>query len=379
MLRLLHCRRQIHQRFSRSYSLIPRIGINFMTARSKPHGLSERAQHVFKVLVETYITGGQPIGSRTLARDAGLELSPATIRNIMADLEDMGLLCAPHTSAGRVPTVQGYRFFIDTLLTVRQVTSLEVQRVCDDLSMDGDVHRLLERTSRLLSDVTRLAGVVTLPRVEHRSLQHAEFLPLSENRVLAILAFSNNEVQNRVIHTEKRYSSAELQQAANYLNQAFAGRELTAVRDKLLKEMTSAREEMNRMMQAVVEMAQKAFQSADADDDYVLAGHTNLMGFEELADLAKLRELFEAFNQKRDILHLLDQALNAQGVQIFIGEESGYKFLDHCSVVTSTYETDGQALGVLGIIGPTRMAYERVIPIVDLTAKVLGSALKSFQ
>ncbi len=339
--------------------------------------LSKRAQHLFKMLVERYISEGQPVGSRTLARDAGLELSPATIRNVMADLEEMGLIRAPHTSAGRMPTVRGYRLFVDTLLAVKQPLSSDIQRICKDLGAPRDIQSLMEKASTMLSEVTHLAGVVMLPRTEHRALTHVEFLPLSDNRVLAILVINNSEVQNRIIYTERSYSTAELQQAANYLNQAFKGRELKAVRDKLLNEMIGVREEMDRMMQAAIEMAQKALDPGEICDDYVLSGQTNLMEVAKLADIDKLRQLFEAFNQKREILHILDQALNAQGIQIFIGEESGYKFLDDYSVVTSTYEADRQVLGVLGVIGPTRMSYERVIPIVELTAKVLGSALKS--
>ncbi len=346
-----------------------------MVASVKEGILSARAQHLFRLLVERYISDGQPIGSRTLARDAGMDLSPATIRNVMADLEDLGLIRSPHTSAGRVPTTRGYRFFVDSLLTVKAVSQQEVMRLHADLGTEDDINRLLAKTSNLLSEVTRLAGVVMVPRAEHRALRHVEFVRMSDTRVLVILVINNNEVHNRVICTTRTYSESELQQASNYLNHVFAGRELFEVRDQLVAEMSSAQQEMNRMMQAAVEMAQKAFETPH--DDYVWAGQTNLMGIEAWADIAKLRQLFEAFGQKRDVLHLLDQALNAQGVQIFIGDESGYEFLDDCSLVTSTYSADGKVLGVLGIIGPTRMAYERVIPIVDVTAKVLGLALKS--
>ncbi|MGH8469396.1 MAG: heat-inducible transcriptional repressor HrcA [Gammaproteobacteria bacterium] len=346
-----------------------------MVASVKEGILSARAQHLFRLLVERYISDGQPVGSRTLARDAGMDLSPATIRNVMADLEDLGLIRSPHTSAGRVPTTRGYRFFVDSLLTVKAVSQQEVMRLHADLGIEDDINRLLAKTSNLLSEVTRLAGVVMVPRAEHRALRHVEFVRMSDTRVLVILVINNNEVHNRVICTARTYSESELQQASNYLNHVLVGRELFEVRDQLVAEMSSVQQEMNRMMQAAVEMAQKVFETPH--DDYVWAGQTNLMGIEAWADIAKLRQLFEAFSQKREILHLLDQALNAQGVQIFIGDESGYEFLDDCSLVTSTYSADGRVLGVLGIIGPTRMAYERVIPIVDVTAKVLGLALKS--
>lgn len=346
-----------------------------MTASAKESFLSARAQYLFKLLVERYIVDGQPIGSRTLARDAGMELSPATIRNVMADLEDLGLIRSPHTSAGRVPTTRGYRLFVDSLLTVKEVSEQDVKRLRADLGTEDDINRLLAKTSNLLSEVTQLAGVVMVPRTEHRALRHVEFIKMSDTRVLVILVINHNEVHNRVICTARTYSESELQQASNYLNHAFAGEELVDVCNQLIGEMSSAQQEMNRMMQAAVEMAQKVFETPH--DDYVWAGQTNLMGIDAWADMAKLRQLFEAFSQKREILHLLDQGLSAQGVQIFIGDESGYEFLDDCSLVTSTYSADGRVLGVLGIIGPTRMAYERVIPIVDITAKVLGVALKS--
>jgi len=342
-----------------------------------PEKLSERAQFLFKCLVERYINDGQPVGSRTLARDAGLDLSPATIRNVMADLEDMGLLRSPHTSAGRVPTVRGYRLFIDSMMQVKPLDAGELERIARNLGEEDDVARLLDKTSLMLSQITRLAGIVTVPRSEQRSLRQVEFLNLGDNRVLAIMVVNNREVQNRIIHTARAYGADELLRAANYLNSAFAGRDLRQVREQILREMDAARDEMNRLMEVVIEVGQQVLISDRPDDDYVVAGQTNLMEFNELSDVEKLRQIFEAFNQKRDILHLLEQSFAADGVQIFIGEESGYEVLGECSVVTSTYSTDGRVLGVLGVIGPTRMAYERIIPIVDLTAKVLGSALKS--
>jgi len=339
--------------------------------------LSERAQYLFKCLIERYIADGQPVGSRTLARDAKLELSPATIRNVMADLEDCGLISSPHTSAGRIPTVKGYRRFVDCMITYKDPAPSDLVRLSDEVSNETDVRILMQKTSSLLSDVTKLAGLVMMPRTEHQSLRQVEFLSLSDNRVLVILVVNDREVQNRVIQTERRYSPSELTQAANYLNSAFSGKNINTVKKDLLHEMSATRKEMNSMMQAVVEMTQKVFIENEAVNDYILAGQTNLMDVNELSDIEKLRSLFEAFNQKRDILHLLDQALNATGVQIFIGEESGYEALDQCSVVTSPYGGDGETVGVLAVIGPTRMEYERVIPIVDITAKMLSSALNS--
>lgn len=342
-----------------------------------PIVLSERAQYLFKCLVERYIEDGQPVGSRTLARGARLDLSPATIRNVMADLEDLGLIRAPHTSAGRVPTVRGYRLFVDSMMTVRDLSSEEVRRISQDLAASEDHKTLVERASSVLSEITRFASIVMLPRVEHPSLRHVDFLPLSDNRVLAILVLNNQEVQNRIIQTERGYSAAELEQAANYLNQAFSGRDIEDVRARLLGELAQAREQLNSMMQAVIEVADKALTPSGPGQDYVVSGQTRLMGIDDLSRIDKLRDLFEAFQHKRDILHLLDQALHANGVQIFIGEESGYKALDDCSLVTATYEAEGRVLGVVGVIGPTRMPYERVVPAVDLTARILGAALKA--
>jgi len=308
--------------------------------------LDERSQYLLKVLVEKYIRDGQPVGSRTLSRDSGLALSPATIRNVMADLEDMGLVCSPHTSAGRIPTPQGFRFFVDSLITVQPPGSTELDRLRGQLDPDRNMPDLLTTTSNLLSEVTRLAGVVTLPRMERLMLRQVEFLPLSEQRILVILVVNDREVQNRIIHTRRPYSRSELEQAANYLNSAFLGRDLREARERLLAELREAREGMNRMMLAAIEVAEQAFVDEDEGEDYVLAGQTNLMGIEELANMDKLRQLFDAFNEKQQILHLLDGALHANGIQIFIGEESGYEVLDECSVVTAPYEVNGQLVGV---------------------------------
>ena len=339
--------------------------------------LTERSLQLFKLLVEHFIADGQPVGSRTLARDTNLDLSPATIRNVMSDLEDMGLLHSPHTSAGRIPTVKGYRLFVDSLLKVERLDIASVERISRELVSGGDIKALLERTSSLLSEVTRLAGIVMLPRMDHQELKQIEFVSLSDNRVLVILVVNDKEIENRIIVTNRKYTPSELQEAANYLNSIYRGRDLNAVRQRILDEMQGMKEHVNNWMQAVIEMSQKAFILKEKRDDYVLAGQTNLMDVAELSNIDKLKKLFDSFNQKRDILHLLEQAIQAKGVQIFIGEESGYEVLDDCSIVTSPYEVDGQILGVLGVLGPTRMDYERVIPIVDITAKMLGSALNS--
>jgi heat-inducible transcriptional repressor len=341
--------------------------------------LNERAQLLLKNLVERYIRDGQPVGSRTLSREGVMELSPATIRNVMADLEDMGLIHAPHTSAGRVPTIRGYRLFVDSLLTIRPLNKGMVSTLQKQMGLSSDPDKLLESASRQLSEVTSMAGVVMLPKREQISLRQVEFLPLSHNRVLVILVINEREVQNRIIQTQRNYSAAELQQIANYLNHLCAGHDLRRVRETLLNDMDSARSSMNQLMADAILMAQQAFSAEEQHGDFLLAGQTNLMSYDEMANLDKLRKLFEAFNRKRDILQLLDQALHADGVQLFIGEESGYEVLDECSVVTSPYKVDGEVIGVLGVIGPTRMAYDRVIPIVDVTAQLLGASLNQIK
>ncbi|MGK0298290.1 MAG: heat-inducible transcriptional repressor [Gammaproteobacteria bacterium] len=342
-----------------------------------PSQLSERSLFLFKSLVEHFINDGQPVGSRTLSRDIALDLSSATIRNIMADLEDLGLLQSPHTSAGRIPTAKGYRLFVDNLLRVNNITEVDVSHITRELDKEYDTQMLMEKTSNMLSEITRLAGVVMLPRQEKQVLKQIEFVSLSDNRILVILIMNDKEVQNRVIHTARNYSASELQEASNYLNQHYSGKDLDKVRETLLADLVKMRDDVNNSMQLAIEFASNAFGKDGHKDDFVLAGQTNLMDFAELCDVDKLKRLFESFNHKRDLLHLLEQAINAKGVQIFIGEESGYEVLDNCSVVTSPYEVDGRILGVLGVIGPTRMNYERIIPIVDITAKMLGIALNS--
>jgi heat-inducible transcriptional repressor len=346
-----------------------------MAAAASSKELNERARLLLKTLVERYIREGQPVGSRVLSRDSGLDLSPATVRNVMSDLEELGFLCAPHTSAGRIPTVQGYRFFIDTLLTVESLESEQVAQLRQQLDPSLDPQRLVKSASNLLSNVTQLAGIVMLPRQERSRLRQVEFLSLSDDQVLAILVMNDREVQNRIIRTGRRFTDSELHQASNYLNAVCGGKDLEAIRDQLIREMHQAREQMNEIMVAAISMAEEALLPPEEGDDVLVAGQTNLMDYGELADTERLRQLFDAFSRKRDILHLLDQALAAQGIQIFIGEESGSDIFDQCSLVTAPYGSEGRVLGVLGVIGPTRMAYDRVIPIVDVTARLLGAAL----
>ena len=349
-----------------------------MSLQANDESLNERAQQLLKLLVEHYIRDGQPVGSRTLSRDLGLNLSAATIRNVMADLEELGFVTSPHTSAGRVPTDKGYRFFVDTLLKFQPLEHEKIAAMQSRLVEHAeDPKALVAAASQMLSSITRLAGVVTLPRQSHAALSQIEFVPLSDNRVLAILVVNGREVQNRILQLERYYGADELRRASNYLNHQFGGKELSAVREHLVSQLKETREHLNQMMLDAIRLAQQVVNPAPAGGrmEYVMAGETNLMGFAELSNVEKLRRLFDAFTQQRDILHLLDQSLKAEGVQIFIGQESGYTILDDCSIVTAPYTLDQEVVGVLGVIGPTRMAYERIIPIVDITAKLLGSAL----
>lgn len=338
--------------------------------------LNERSLQLLKTLVERYISDGQPVGSRSLSKDSDLNLSPATIRNVMADLEDLGLVHSPHTSAGRVPTASGYRVFVDSLLTVKPLDSQELTRLQGSLAAhQHDTTNMVGMASRLLADLTNMAGVVTLPRREIVCFRHIEFLPLSHNRVLVIFVTNEQEVHNKIILTNKNFSPAELQQAANYINSIYSGRSLNAVREAVVNDLQADQERVTQAMLDAVGMAQQVFSQNGQKDDYVLAGETNLMGFSELADRDRLKALFEAFYQKQGVIDLLDQCMKADGVQIFIGEESGYQAFDHCSLVTSAYSVSDEVVGVLGVIGPTRMAYEKIIPYVDITAKLLGAAL----
>ncbi|HTP40710.1 MAG TPA: heat-inducible transcriptional repressor HrcA [Steroidobacteraceae bacterium] len=350
-----------------------------MSIEPREEALNERAQHLLRVLVQSYIRDGQPVGSRALTRDSGLGLSAATVRNVMADLEEMGFVSSPHTSAGRVPTDKGYRFFVDTLLTARVPAEVaEIGEIRRQLDLPhGSPGNLVATASQLLSSVTHLAGVVTLPQGPAAAVTHIEFMGLSENRVLVVLVLDDREVQNRIVQLERHYSGEELRRAAGFLNELCRGRSLRQVQEELVQQLRETHEHLNEVMLDAITVAQRMCSDDNAREriEYVMAGETNLMGLSPLSNVEKLRRLFEAFNEKRDILHLLDQSLKAEGVQIFIGQESGYGILDDCSIVTAPYSTAEGVMGVLGVIGPTRMAYERVIPIVDMTARLLGNAL----
>lgn len=348
-----------------------------MHSRQKPQPpgeLNERAQRLLRSLVAHYIRDGQPVGSQTLARESDLEVSPATIRNVMADLEELGFLQAPHTSAGRVPTARGYRFFVDSLLRTEPRAEEQMARLREQFPEVESTQHLISSASSLLSAVTHFVGLVTVPKRESFAFQYVDFVQLSGGRILAVLVFSDGEVQNRIIHPSSKFSPAELQRVANYLNEYYAGLTLSQVRERLLTELRDTRERMYRVMGRAISVAESAFVTEDPAD-LVLAGETNLMDCSDLSDLDKLRSLFDAFHRKRELLSLMEQCIHGQGVRLFIGEESGYQALGECSVVTAPYTADGRKLGVLGVIGPVRMDYDRVIPVVDATARLLGSAL----
>ena len=331
----------------------------------------ERAHTLFKLLVEQYLDSGAPVPSRSLA--SRMTVSSATVRSVMADLEEQGLISSPHTSAGRVPTNRGLRFFVDSLISVRPLDARNVQRLRAELHPDRPAEELAAAASRMLSHITRMAGVVTLPKPERVALRQVEFLPLSGGRALAILVVNEREVQNRVIHTDREYSEAELARAANLVNERYGGQALVDIRAALVKDMEADKERLNAIMQTALDVASKALANADEGDRYVVSGAPNLA--DALPDPAAMRELFDEFARKGAIVHLLDRCLESDGIQLFIGDESGYQMFDACSVVTAPYAVNSEVAGALGVVGPTRMAYQRVIPMVDVTARLLGAAM----
>lgn len=335
--------------------------------------LDHRAKTLLKTLIERYIAEGQPVGSRALSRYSGLDLSAATVRNVMADLEDLGFIASPHTSAGRIPTPRGYRFFVDSLLTVQPLESDKIH------AMEGRLHpsqpkELISNASQLISGLTHFAGIVLTPRRKSTRIRQIEFVSLSEKRILLILVTTDGDVQNRILFTERPYSPSELVVATNYLNQYFAGHDFEQIRHRVRQDLLELRGDLQNLMAAALAAGDEALHRAD--DQYIISGERNLLEVEELSsNMKRLRELFDLFEQRTALMQLLDVSHRADGIQIFIGGESGLAPLDECSVITAPYEVDGQIVGSVGVIGPTRMAYERVIPIVDITAKLLSSAL----
>jgi heat-inducible transcriptional repressor len=346
--------------------------------------LDDRARLLLKTLIERYIADGQPVGSRTLSRASGLELSPATIRNVMADLEDLGLIASPHTSAGRVPTARGYRLFVDTMLTARPLHLADLADLSnlapDVAAARGQLHpdqpqRVIAQAAQLLSSLSSFVGVVTAPR-KASVFHHIEFLRLGERRVLVILVAPDGDVQNRVIFTARDHSASELVEATNYLNTHYAGLSIEEVRERLKHEIEALRGEIGALMQAAVQAGTDAL--ADSTDNVVVSGERNLLGVEDFGhDLGSLRRLFDVFEQKTELMRLLDTSSRAEGVRIYIGGESQVVPFEELSVVTAPYEVDGRVVGTLGVIGPTRMAYDRMIQIVDITSKLVGNVLSA--
>jgi heat-inducible transcriptional repressor len=334
--------------------------------------MNERSRILLKSLIEKHISDGQPIGSRELAKSSGLELSPASIRNIMADLEEMGFIASPHTSAGRIPTPLGYRFFVDSLLTVQPLGSIERHKIEDQFRPDS-ANRLIATASQLLSNLTQFAGVVKSPSRQTSSFRHIEFVSLSDHRILLIIVAPDGDVQNKVLEATRKFTDSELTEATNYLNQKYAGMAFENIRARIQSEITELKDNISQLMSLAVSAGQE---NSAKNEDYIVSGETNLLSVNDLTmNIESLRTLFEMFDKKTGILQLLDTSDRANGVQIYIGGESGLVPLDECSVVTAPYDVDGQVVGTVGVIGPTRMAYERVIPIVDITAKLLSGAL----
>lgn len=334
--------------------------------------LDDRAKLLLKALVERYIADGQPVGSRTLARAAGMELSPATIRNVMSDLEELGLIASPHTSAGRIPTARGYRLFVDTMLTVRREGLSPVSEMTAPGLEGGQPHRVISNAAQMLSNLSQFVGVVMAPR-RASVFRHIEFLSLSERRVLVIIVSPEGDVQNRIIHTQVSFTQSQLLEAANFLNAHYSGLAMEAVRERLKTEVDALRGEIADLMKAAVEIGAEA---SEAQDEVVVSGERNLLSVSEFSsDMGNLRRMFDLFEQKTQLIRLLDVSAQADGVRIYIGGESQVVPYEDLSVVTAPYEVDGQVVGTLGVIGPQRMSYERMIQIVDVTAKLVGNAL----
>jgi len=336
--------------------------------------MDERARTLLKTLVERYIADGQPVGSRTLSKASGLELSPATIRNVMADLEELGLIASPHTSAGRIPTARGYRVFVDTMITA-QTLPIDDAAVRDSQLQADQPQRVIANAAQLLSSLSSFVGVITAPR-KASVFHHIEFMRLSDRRVLVILVAPDGDVQNRVIFTAKDYTPAQLQEASNFLTANYAGLTLEAVRERLRTEEDQLRSEIATLMQAAVQAGTDAV--ADSQDQVVISGERNLLTVQDFSsDMGSLRKLFDLFEQKTQLMRLLEVSSRAEGVRIYIGGESRVVPFEELSVVSAPYEVDGVIVGTLGVIGPTRMAYDRMIQIVDITSRLVSNALST--
>ena len=337
---------------------------------------SQRARRILSAIVDKYIQEGIPIGSKSLSLADEIGLSPASIRHVMSDLEELGFIASPYTSSGRVPTSKGYRFFIDSLLKLQPVEANELETIKKRVNtQEINSRELAVSVSNTLSAITKLAGIVTIPKQQVTRLKEIDFIQLSEKRILAIIVMNETEVENRILQMKRDYSKDELKHASNYLNSNYKGRSLSYIKKHLINQLIQTKESVNSLMSDLIDIADKVLDFGESDQ-YIVAGQRRLMDFHELSDIKKLRQLFEAFKEKQQLLELLDKSMSTDGIQIFIGEESGYQMFDNCTLITSPYTTEEGAIGVLGVIGPTRIAYQKVIPIVDITAKLLGKSLK---
>jgi heat-inducible transcriptional repressor len=337
---------------------------------------SDRAKQILSAIIDNYIEEGTPIGSKKLSSYNRFNLSSATIRNVMSDLEDLGFIASPHTSAGRIPTSKGYRFFIDRLLEYQPVDSNEIASIKDTVSQTKSSNKdLATNVSTTLSAITQLAGIVTVPKKHKSTLKEIDFIPLSEQRVLAIVVINDSEVENKILQMKRNFSRDELQISANYLNQNYVGRSFEYIKNNLLTQLKETSALANSLMNDIINIADELLTNQNKDE-YVVTGKNQLLDFEELSDMNQLKELFDAFNEQQLLLQLLDKSMSSSNIQIFIGQESGYKIFDNCTLITAPYTNEVGSVGVLGVIGPTRIAYQRVIPIVDVTAKLLSQSLK---
>ncbi len=343
---------------------------------SETYELDQRAQLLLKQLIKQYTQDAQPVGSKNLAELSGLDVSSATIRNIMSKLENLGLVDSPHTSAGRIPTQAGYRFFIDSLLEVNDLGKQARKTISDSFGADKTSSGLIRSASDVLSSITHLTGVVSMSHTAPAEIRHIEFMRLSEHRILVILVINQDEVHNKVIQVDRDYSDEELKQATQTLSRYLIGKDFHAARGLLIEELSKLKSDVNNVMAAVLGAMEDVCNDS-GNDDLLTSGETNLLEYAELSDINKLRDLFNVFNEKKDLLKLLDGCTSAEGVEIFIGSESGYSVLNDCSLVGAPYQINGEIVGVLGVIGPTRIAYEQIIPVVDVTAKLLSSALNT--
>ncbi len=342
--------------------------------------MKERDRILMKSLIESYVRQGTPIGSKALLQQSHLSVSPATVRNIMADLEKQGLVLSPHTSAGRIPTTRGLRIFVDRLIRVRSLKTDVIEHLKRHLHPQQETKALLGSASHLLSDMTKMASLVQIPCTPVNRLEHIDFVPLSDNRLLVVMVLENEEIQNRVITVDRSYQRDELVEMSNFLNQHLVGKDLNCARQDLFGQLVEDKQQLDQHLQKAMEIAEKGFKQstelAQAENEgFHLSGQTNLVAMASHGQLNNIEQIFAAFKQKQEIMSLLDQSLAAEGVKIFIGEETGSQGLQDCSIIAAPYKKKGESIGVLAVVGPTRMHYDKVIPIVDVTAKMLSAAL----